>query len=44
MTPAAEHGKWPLAVVAVGGNIGMMDLGAPLLPQEFYRVRLVVPQ
>jgi hypothetical protein len=39
-------GNWiPLPnVVAPGGNVGITNLGAALLPQRFYRVRLVVPE
>ena len=44
MTLVAERVNWPLAVVAAGGNIVMIDLGAALLPQKFYRVRLEVPE
>jgi hypothetical protein len=44
MTRVAEHGKQTFAVVAAGGNMGVIDPGAALLPQKFYRVRLVVPE
>jgi hypothetical protein len=41
-----SSGSWIplLGVVGVGGNIGVFDPGAALLPQKFYRVRLVVPE
>jgi len=32
------------SVVALGGTTGMIDLGAALVPQKFYRVRLEVPE
>jgi hypothetical protein len=31
-------------VVSLGGTTGMLDVGAALLPQKFYRVRLEVPE
>jgi len=39
-------GSWiPLpSVVALGGTTGVVDHGAALLPQKFYRVRLEVPE
>jgi hypothetical protein len=33
-----------LGVIGTGGNIGVFDPDAALLPQKFYRVRLVVPE
>jgi hypothetical protein len=41
-----SSGSWvpSLGVVGVGGNVGVFDPGAALLPQKFYRVRLVVPE
>jgi hypothetical protein len=41
-----SSGNWIplLGVVGIGGNVGVLDPGAALLPQKFYRVRLVVPE
>jgi hypothetical protein len=41
-----SSGNWisSLGVMGTGGNIGVIDPGAALLPQTFYRVRLVVPE
>ncbi|HXI84968.1 MAG TPA: hypothetical protein VNL17_12850 [Verrucomicrobiae bacterium] len=32
------------SIVALGGTTSMIDLGAALLPQKFYRIRLEVPE